>query len=551
MVADVGASVAPRGPKGLSAAFRHRHWNWRPHWAWLVLRHSGGRCTSRCANVRDSSTVDSGFTVVESVVALFVAAIVLLSLAVLLISTARAGVLARQTQQAGDLLNERIEYLRSQPYAAMTMSTTDPQLDQTSDSLLASSAAGGLMFSPNTTAEALVTASVGAVNPHITTPSPIRNKTSYLLKAYITCPAGTYDCGGGAGSVKERRATVVASWLSGGRAHTRRVSTMLTAVRRGLALPYFRFGRATTVTANVNGSIALPAYVTNLGARDAWNLTLSTGTWTWWQDTNKDGLVTAGTDVQMTGPTYDADGNGVVDTGRLETGTTMNLLAVRTATSADVGTSTVNLTATSASQPTVSTASQTFIDTITTSSAGCTGCTISQLYVQSPSTTGSTVMLMSTSVPTAVTTASYDVSPGGSGPGESDTTKVAVWQRQASSACSLAGGGTATITLYGMPVTGTAGSLTVYVGVRGHAQSRGFTPGGSATVTPTWTAGAFTRIDVSIAFPSAGLTFANNDYVEVRLQVPATSPAMRLAFGTTTYPAVAKIPITATGSTCL
>lgn len=500
---------------------------------------------------------DRGFTLLEAVVSLSIATVLLTTLAAIMISTMHASLLARQNQQAGDLLNEQLESVRGIDYSAITMvnsslSTTDPYLH---------TAAGGYTFDPGTGPEMIAGFTVGSINPYVKTIT--RNRVVYTVRTYVTCPGSIGQCINGNGP-QARRVTVVVTWSSQGKAHERRDSTVVTDTRRGLPLPYFKFGRSTTIDANVGGPITLPVQLTNLGARDAWNLGATPGTgWQWWHDVNCNGVIdTSGTnpDVQMTTTNFDVDANGVVDTGRIETGSSpFCMLVRRTATSSDVGTTTVTLSATSVAQPTAPTATQSFTDTVKTAADYCPNCVSTVYYLHNGTTnTGNTssvsAMPMNASAPTSATLWAYStdlsasagrlIQQGGAGASENNKNKVAVWQRQCKSGSTLVGGGYASVTLWALPAAGASapGSVTVFVGSDRNGQISGFTSAGQATyyLNP-WNSSGYQQFTVSV--PISNLSIGNNDYLEVRAESSSPAGDMWFAYDTTTYLANAHVPL--------
>jgi len=531
------------------------------------------RTSTLARRLRRDDRADDGFGLVEVMVALAIAVFVFSATATLLVGTAKATLLARQNQQSADVLNEQVEQIRSLPYAATTMSTADPTLTQSQDPNL-TTVGGNLAFNPGSGAELLALAPVGAINPHTYTVT--RNKTTYTVSRYVTCPAESgATCVGGTG-VQDRRATVIVTWVTHGATHTRKSSTILTETRRGLPLPYFRFGRSQTVNANIGGPIQIPVFVTNLGARDEWDLSTGAGSWTWWWDKNGNGQLEPATDVQLTGnPSYDTNGNGVPDSGLIDSGVTLKFFAVRTATIADIGNTTVSLRATSVAQPTATTATQTFTDTISTSPDYCPGCTSTKLYLHNATPTkvytgGTTqtpqntkLLGMNISAPTySGSLANYSTDITGSSFGRflnhevatdnattvTDQTKVAVWQRQMQNACSLPAGSYAAVTLYGLPATGFSGGFAIYIGSDTNGQLGNFNVAGSQTFASSTWGTTFNSFTVSIPITSA-FALAKNDYLEVRVLAPATSGNMNIAYDTTTYASYVSMPLL--GASCV
>src|SRR5439155_21438600 len=88
---------------------------------------------SLCAFIRRVRRADDdGFSLIEQVVALLVAAIVFLAVAVMAIAGMKASVNSRLNQQAIDILNRSIEQARAMTYAQLTMVSTDLSTGDTS-----------------------------------------------------------------------------------------------------------------------------------------------------------------------------------------------------------------------------------------------------------------------------------------------------------------------------------------------------------------------------------------------------------------------------------
>ena len=130
---------------------------------------------------------ESGFSLIESVIALTIAAIAFTALAAGMISSLKAAVMGRQAQQASDVLQQSMEQLRALGFDALAMRPTDLS---TGDAL---SLSGCSCYDPvhdNTTgtaAEPLVLDAGGSVNPHVR--SVTENATVYTVRSYVTKPA--------------------------------------------------------------------------------------------------------------------------------------------------------------------------------------------------------------------------------------------------------------------------------------------------------------------------------------------------------------------------
>jgi type II secretory pathway pseudopilin PulG len=272
---------------------------------------------------------DAGFGMVEAVVSLSIIAVLLTSLAFVLITATRAGVVARTDQQASNLLNQQIESVRSLDYAAVTMRSGDASI--ATDPAISSGT-----YLP--TGEPLAVEAVGSVQHQL---APItRDNTTYTVRRYVTEPAGTTGY---------KRVTVVVTWTSAGGPRERSLETFVTATQRGLPLPRFEVrlnGSGASKTVGADTEIAWGFAVRNLGARDSWNITASSGTWTFVVD-DGDGIRQAGETTALA----DTDGNGQPDTGLVETTQTRYVIAYRTVGATEASPQNVTFTFTSASQP--------------------------------------------------------------------------------------------------------------------------------------------------------------------------------------------------------
>jgi hypothetical protein len=290
-------------------------------------------------------------SLIETMIALSIAMVMFAALGVVSLAGVRSVVLSRQNQQAADVLNRAVERARSMPFQNLTMITSD----LASDSAISGSPAkytvpGGIG------AEPVDAKAVGAVSPHKSTESP-DGKVQFSLRRYVTLPASaTLDI---SGIPSVRRFTAVVSWQAYGDVHTRVVSTLITDTRRGLPLPnYLLQAIAPTVQTKQPGNpVSFTFTVRNLGARDTFNITASSGTWSFYADTNGNGTL----DVDEDPSTTDADlalgnwdataGNSDPDTGPLEPNQTKRFFARRTITEGDGASVTTTFTTVSAAQP--------------------------------------------------------------------------------------------------------------------------------------------------------------------------------------------------------
>ena len=129
---------------------------------------------------------EGGFSLVEMVVSMTVAALMLTSAAYVLGSSTRTIVSARANSQAAELISEALEQLRATSYAAVAM---DPN-DLAGDSRIVGPV-GSQTFDPDADgskygAEAVLAVTGGVVTPHISTVT--RNDQAYTLARYVTTP---------------------------------------------------------------------------------------------------------------------------------------------------------------------------------------------------------------------------------------------------------------------------------------------------------------------------------------------------------------------------
>lgn len=295
---------------------------------------------------------EDGFGLIETVVALLIAGIVFGALATTLISAVQASLFGRQNQQATDFMTREVENWRTMDFAALANRTADIVGDTR---LVGCGAlrcldvngadAGGL--------EPVVTQTAGGVSPHtrdlvsgVVVGGVVQNETNnttFTTSTYVTeMPDQPV--------AQARRVTVYISWVSKGETHTRSTSTIVAFTQRGLPLPVFKLELpVTTLSVNPGANVDFDVTLTNQGAPDRWDITLSGSTsgFQLFADTDASGDLSAG-DSLMT----DTTGNGVIDTGRIDPSTTFRFFLHRTsAPSEALGTKTTTITATSSGQP--------------------------------------------------------------------------------------------------------------------------------------------------------------------------------------------------------
>ena len=342
---------------------------------------------------------DDGFTLIEAVVALSIAVIVFMALTFALIGGAHEVLLAQQNQQAGDVVNQVVEQARAIGYDTLLMQDSD--LANSLDPIGSSIQSCGC-YNPNTDSTAtgwenLAHGAVGTIVPHAKIVS--LNGLNYTVREYVTFATDNKGA-------SYKRLTVIAKWTSLGRTHSRVYSTFISATKRGLPLPNFKFtpasGSSLTSCALPGSTVGYAFTVKNNGARDQWLISSSQSsptnpvTWSYYVDSNSNRIYDAGVDQPIsTDPT-----SGLPTTGLLDPNGTMNFFAFATAP-ATTGLLQVSFTATSGA---ISTYMQTLTTNTTVQTAACTGATASP-------TPTATATATSTPTPTPSPTASVPAQP--------------------------------------------------------------------------------------------------------------------------------------------
>jgi type II secretory pathway pseudopilin PulG len=295
---------------------------------------------------------DSGFTLVEAVVALFVLGIVFSALAVAAMGSIRASMNARAEQQAIDFATQALERARQLDYYGLGHDETD----LLADSANVDPCDTTWCFDPGSGPEELVLMPGGSINPHVqVVSSDVNNGTSFTVATYVT---RALDSG-----ADVKRVTVVTSWSIAGRERERATSSIVTATTRGLPVPLFAFDTPlntqpvnpwTGVAGDPVPVVAFKVEMTNQGAPDRWDLTTDGGTWTFWRDNGDNVLcmdaAVCGEGVLPDTLMADSDDEGTaVDTGRLDPTTSITFWVVRQVPETSLGEYWNTLTATAVS----------------------------------------------------------------------------------------------------------------------------------------------------------------------------------------------------------
>jgi hypothetical protein len=329
---------------------------------------------------------DDGITLIESVVALLIAAGLFLSLAAASMAGVKATLNGRANQQVGDFLSQQLEKSRAMGYSSLAMRASDLSTDPAVTTCGSTKCYGG---------EQLVLNDLGSVYPHVQTVALTQaNNITMTLSTYITRPTDAFGA-------DYKRVTVVASWRTYGQTHTRTMSTMMTETQRGLPLPIFKvevIGNA-ALTVNPGATVTYVMRVSNQGARDRFNMTKSDSlTWSFYYDVNNNGSYTAGIDTAVT----DTNADGQLDTGLMEPNSTATILALRTIPgSAVAGTEDTTFTFTSVAQPAAAGAVKTVAVTTTIVIGAVTGTATPTTSAPATTTPPASSDCAAASVPTA------------------------------------------------------------------------------------------------------------------------------------------------------
>jgi len=296
--------------------------------------------------VRTQSRGDDGFTLLEVVVALVIAAVMFTALAGVSISALRGAAIARQNTQAADIGNAVLEDARTQAYAGLSMVPSDLSGDPRV-------LTGDTISVPDVGTEDLVVSSTGSLSPHIEEVEA--NNVTFTVATYVSVPNGTSIDEEGIPLAK--RVTAFVTWSTYGAERTRTVSSILVETKRGLPLPDYTVALRTPSCSSWNtGSTQRPVFSVlfrNVGARDSFDLSMTTSSndsgnnWSYYTS-----------DPTLSGATLatDTSGNGKVDTGLIEPYKTKEIWIRRDSTLSAGTTVTLRLHAQSTAQPSATTA---------------------------------------------------------------------------------------------------------------------------------------------------------------------------------------------------
>lgn len=531
-------------------------------------RADAARMTRSVAAARRRGAGEGGFGLVEVVIAITLASVLLVAGVQVLGTSLKTVVYSRSDSQSAELVSATLEDLRNTDYAAVAMVATD----LAGDSDIAG-AVGAQTFDPDGSgplpAEPVVLSAGGAVNPHIV--DVARNAQTYRLATYVTTPVDTAVTG-----AHYKRVTVRATWASGTRTHTRQTSTYITLTRRGLPLPNFQVIASTgavdaPISVSAGAGLTLPFKVVNRGARDAFNLSVSSTpasgvTAELLVDTNADGVENDG-DVAPP----DSDANGAPDTGALQVDQSISMLAVADVPAATpAGTYTFMVTGRSIGQPDASGATRTAtFNVVVGGDTSCVGCTFVPLYLRNvwpPCTiepcdsTAQVAMPLRAEAPTAPSLGNFDTNvDAGQGraiaralttPASTTTsaTAMANWRHQVAKDTTLQGSVLVDLYLAVASVGATPGAdvplgVTVYVNRSTSGSGTTELIGQASGALGLDAGAAFRHLQVSV--PITSVTVAKNRFVEIKVVVDSTASTTGawLAYDATGYPAVVRLPV--------
>ncbi len=288
---------------------------------------------------------DSGFTLVEAVVALFVLGIVFTALAAASIGSLRASFVSRAEQQGVDFATQAMEKARAMAYGDLTMTTAD----LAGDPRIVTCPEGKCIVVDTGIQEELIAQPTGGIAQHrAQIASALSNQLPVTIATYVTNPKDT--------DAVYKRVTVVANWTVGGVARTRTMSSLVTETNRGLPIPVFKLTPLGSTSQTINADFDVPFgfELSNQGAPDRWNLTIGgAAPWQWSlfrDDGNKVWDDDPAIDVPLTNT--NAPDDALLDTGRIDPTASVVFWAVRAVPAGTPAGDTWSLlTATSAAQP--------------------------------------------------------------------------------------------------------------------------------------------------------------------------------------------------------
>ena len=248
-----------------------------------------GRLPTTRARLRHAD--DSGFTLIEVIVAMMVFATIATALGYTAIGALRASNISRAEQQAIDFATQKLEDLRAIDYASLGHdlakdTAADPRIKSctTPRDTTRKCASWTDPTSGSIQEEYLVD---GALAPHSqVADTKLSNSSTYTISYYVTQPADASVNYIGAG-LDFKRVTVVSTWTNGSRQRERTTSPLVTLTTRGLPVPTFKLiPQNDNCTVTLGASCVYEIELTNQGAPDSFDLSISdTGrSWSYYRD---------------------------------------------------------------------------------------------------------------------------------------------------------------------------------------------------------------------------------------------------------------------------
>lgn len=298
---------------------------------------------------------EEGLSLVEVLVSLMVLGFVMLTMTYSLTSGYSSLRRAKTTQTATSIGNEQIEAARDLTYDALAL--VDADLDPTTDSQVLTSCGTlgtGKFFDPDGSGplncERLVYSTTGGGIPqHMTTQA--LNGETYTVSRYVTWVDA--DAQGGADEDYKRIVTIV-TWTDVNTTKTFRASTIVYSAPKGIPELRFEFTPGDQTIEVMQGERAvLVNTLVNLGKQETFDLSMpnpASKTWvkTFYVDVNGNTDYDAGVDTALT----DTNGNGIPDTGLMDTDERMVILTSWVLSSTEpMGQWTMSFTATPETDP--------------------------------------------------------------------------------------------------------------------------------------------------------------------------------------------------------
>ena len=248
-----------------------------------------GRFPTTRARLRNAD--DSGFTLVEVMVAMMVFATIATALGYTAMGALRASNMSRAEQQAIDFGTQKLEDLRAIDYASLghdlaTDTAADPRITScTSPKDTARKCASWTDPTSGSTHEEYLVDGALASHSEVAD-TTLSNSSTYTISYYVTQPAEASVNYIGAG-LDFKRVTIVSTWTNGSTQRERTTSSLVTLTTRGLPVPTFKLiPQNDNCTVTLGAACVYEIELTNQGAPDSFDLSISdTGrTWSYFRD---------------------------------------------------------------------------------------------------------------------------------------------------------------------------------------------------------------------------------------------------------------------------